>query len=97
MQLIYACPLSLLRCPICDPTELFAKCYNFPMLLAVVDICHRYQNVTELNLYGVMNAEALVMEAIMFLRSDLTQIFSPYLPHFSSYYCIFRIEFLLGI
>jgi hypothetical protein len=47
------------------------------MLLAVVDICHRYQNVTELNLYGVMNAEALVMEAMMFLRSALTPFFSP--------------------
>jgi hypothetical protein len=64
------------------------------MLLAVVDICHRYQNVTELNLYGVMNAEILVMEAIMFLRSDLTRFFSPYLPHFSSYYCIFELSSL---
>ncbi|KAL6642953.1 hypothetical protein ACP70R_021134 [Stipagrostis hirtigluma subsp. patula] len=33
-----------------------------------VDICHRYQNVTDLNLFGVNNAEVLVMEAIMFLR-----------------------------
>ncbi|KAJ1257041.1 hypothetical protein BS78_K228700 [Paspalum vaginatum] len=33
-----------------------------------VNICRRYQSVTELNLHGVMHAELLVLEAIMFLR-----------------------------
>jgi hypothetical protein len=35
---------------------------------AVVNICRRYQNVTNLNLSGVMEAEALVMNTITFLR-----------------------------
>ncbi|XP_062200291.1 F-box/LRR-repeat protein 15-like [Phragmites australis] len=52
--------------------EDFWKCLKFEntriSLQNFVDICHRYQNVTDLNLYGVINAEALVMEAIMCLR-----------------------------
>ncbi|CAN6299529.1 unnamed protein product [Urochloa humidicola] len=50
----------------------FWKCLKFEntriSLQNFVDICHRYQNVTELNLHGVINAETLVLEAIMFLR-----------------------------
>jgi hypothetical protein len=72
--------------------------FNY-VVLAVVDICRRYQNVTELNLHGVINAETLVLEAIMFLRSQTL------LPHFLSlllliplsFYCIYRMEYLVGI
>ncbi|TKV93861.1 hypothetical protein SEVIR_9G257100v4 [Setaria viridis] len=50
----------------------FWKCLKFEntriSLQNFVDICRRYQNVTELNLHGVINAEILVLEAIMFLR-----------------------------
>ncbi|OEL28846.1 F-box/LRR-repeat protein 15 [Dichanthelium oligosanthes] len=50
----------------------FWKCLKFEnpriSLQNFVDICRRYQNVTELNLHGVINAEMLVLEAIMFLR-----------------------------
>ncbi|KAF8720451.1 hypothetical protein HU200_023694 [Digitaria exilis] len=50
----------------------FWKCLIFEntriSLQNFVDICHRYQNVRELNLHGVINAETLVLEAIMFLR-----------------------------
>jgi hypothetical protein len=42
---------------------------------AVVNICRRYQNVTSLNLSGVMEAEALVMNAITFLRFLLLILF----------------------
>lgn len=51
--------------------------FVFTMLLAVVRICRRYQNVTELNLYGVMNAEALVMGAIMYLGYALPKFPAP--------------------
>ncbi|XP_044969313.1 F-box/LRR-repeat protein 15 isoform X2 [Hordeum vulgare subsp. vulgare] len=39
-----------------------------------VSICHRYQNVTNLNLSGVLSAESLVIEAITFLRHLKTLI-----------------------
>ncbi|XP_062205035.1 F-box/LRR-repeat protein 15-like isoform X6 [Phragmites australis] len=52
--------------------EDFWRCLKFEntriSLQNFVDICHRYQNVTDLNLSGIINAEALVLEAIMFLR-----------------------------
>uniref|UniRef100_A0A0D9XJD5 F-box domain-containing protein n=1 Tax=Leersia perrieri TaxID=77586 RepID=A0A0D9XJD5_9ORYZ len=52
--------------------EDFWKCLKFEntriSLQNFVDICHRYQNVTYLNLSGVPHAELLVMEAITFLR-----------------------------
>ncbi|KAL6883720.1 hypothetical protein ACP4OV_011134 [Aristida adscensionis] len=52
--------------------EEFWKCLKFEhtriSLQNFVDICHRYQNATDLNLSGVNNAEVLVLEAIMFLR-----------------------------
>lgn len=55
---------------LCDPTEL--PCVAYPVYhyvaFAVVNICHRYQNVTNLNLSGVLSAESLVIEAITFLR-----------------------------
>ena len=51
--------------------------FNY-VVLAVVDICRRYQNVTELNLHGVINAETLVLEAITFLRSHLLTFFLYY-------------------
>lgn len=53
----------------------FCNCNGFlpdpNVVLAVIDICRHYQNVTDLNLHGVINAEILVLEAIMFLRSFL--------------------------
>uniref|UniRef100_A0ACD5TPF6 Uncharacterized protein n=1 Tax=Avena sativa TaxID=4498 RepID=A0ACD5TPF6_AVESA len=52
--------------------EDFWKCLKFEntriSLQNFVNICRRYQNVTSLNLSGVMEAEALVMNAITFLR-----------------------------
>ncbi|CAM0957009.1 unnamed protein product [Alopecurus aequalis] len=52
--------------------EDFWKCLKFEntriSLQNFVNICHRYQNVTNLNLSGVMDAETLVMNAIPFLR-----------------------------
>nr|CAB3494824.1 unnamed protein product [Digitaria exilis] len=60
----------------------FWKCLIFEntriSLQNFVDICHRYQNVRELNLHGVINSETLVLEAIMFLRSPAL----PFLPKF---------------
>ncbi|ONM06637.1 F-box/LRR-repeat protein 15 [Zea mays] len=50
----------------------FWKCLKFEntsvSLENFVNICRHYQSVTELNLHGVINAETLVLEAIMFLR-----------------------------
>ncbi|XP_002464671.2 F-box/LRR-repeat protein 15 [Sorghum bicolor] len=50
----------------------FWKCLKFEntriSLQNFVNICRRYPSVTELNLHGVINAETLVLEAIMFLR-----------------------------
>eukprot|EP00267_Zea_mays_P049680 XP_020402384.1 F-box/LRR-repeat protein 15 isoform X3 [Zea mays] len=61
----------------------FWKCLKFEntsvSLENFVNICRHYQSVTELNLHGVINAETLVLEAIMFLRSPLQ--FSPILAH----------------
>lgn len=52
--------------------EDFWKCLKFEntriSLQNFVNICRRYQNVTILNLSGVMEAEELVMNAITFLR-----------------------------
>ncbi|KAF0893911.1 hypothetical protein E2562_031444 [Oryza meyeriana var. granulata] len=52
--------------------EDFWKCLKFEntriSLQNFVNICHRYQNVTDLNLSGVPHAELLVMEAITCLR-----------------------------
>ncbi|AQK65583.1 F-box/LRR-repeat protein 15 [Zea mays] len=50
----------------------FWKCLKFEntriSLQNFVNICRRYPSVTELNLNGVINAEMLVLEAIVFLR-----------------------------
>uniref|UniRef100_A0A0E0IRT4 F-box domain-containing protein n=1 Tax=Oryza nivara TaxID=4536 RepID=A0A0E0IRT4_ORYNI len=58
--------------------EDFWKCLKFEntriSLQNFVDICHRYQNVTYLNLSGVPHAELLVMEAITCLRHLKTLI-----------------------
>ncbi|KQJ96636.1 F-box/LRR-repeat protein 15 isoform X1 [Brachypodium distachyon] len=52
--------------------EDFWKCLKFEntriSLQNFVNICHRYQNVTDLNLSGVSDADLLVMDAITFLR-----------------------------
>ncbi|XP_066385851.1 F-box/LRR-repeat protein 15-like isoform X3 [Miscanthus floridulus] len=58
----------------------FWKCLKFEntriSLQNFVNICRRYPSVTELNLHGVINAETLVLEAIMFLRCSQLQILS---------------------
>lgn len=71
--------LALFQIPLDLPDSILVLICCF----AVVNICRRYPSVTELNLHGVINAETLVLEAIMFLRSS-----TPTFSHIGTFFCV---------